>query len=352
MPTIRSGSISPKYRMRWSGLVMARDRADGQAKANRKKRLERAGLLGRVKIWLGRILIVAAALLVLVWLGRQAYVFCVSEAIRTESAEWSDLSATYEGRVIIMRSETVVTAPVSGSVAWLVTEGARVHIGAPVARISGAVSPEKEQAPVELKSPAAGIVSCHPDGWEGILTPANYQRMDMFTLFNSVRPKPPEAPPQEAQGGSPIFKIVDNLVDPYFVVKLDGQPDDLAIGRSVDLAWGVGGLGKGRVIGLQSRSGTYIAIIDVSQATGDAFSARTLDVKLIDKKCEGIVVPVQALVSNGSEQGVYTKTPLGIKFVRVEVIGTLGDRVALQGIQPGVDVVTNPGLVKRIDQEI
>jgi putative membrane fusion protein len=305
-----------------------------------------------VKIWLGRALIVAAALLVLVWLGKQAYVFGVSEAIRTESAEWSELSETYEGQAIIMRNETVVTAPASGSVAWLVTEGARVHIGAPVALIGGAVSPEKEQGTVELKSPAAGVVSCHLDGWEGILAPANYQRVDLFTLFNSVGRKPLEALPQEVQSGSPVFKIVDNLVDPYFLVKLDGQPVNLAIGSSVDLEWDSGGAGQGRVVGLQSRSGTCIAIISVSQATGDAFSARTLDVKLINKKCEGIVVPTQALVNQGSEQGVYAKTPLGIKFVRVEVIGTLGDRVALQGIQVGVDVVTNPGLVKKINQEI
>jgi putative membrane fusion protein len=332
---------------------MVQDRADGQIKANnRKKRMERAGLAKRARIWIGRILLMAVVLLVLVWLGNQAYVFGVSEAIRTESAEWSELSVTYKGQAIIMRNETVVTAPASGSVAWLVTEGTRVHIGSPVARISGAVSPEKEQGSVEVKSPAAGIVSCHLDGWEGILAPANYQRMDLFTLFNSVRPKPLEAPPQEVQSGSPVFKIVDNLVDPYFLVKLDGQPVDLAIGSSVDLEWDSGGTGQGRVIGLQSRSGTCIAIVDVSQATGDAFSARALDVKLINKKCEGIVIPTQALVNQGSEQGVYTKTPLGIKFVRVEVIGTLGDRVAVQGVQTGTDVVTNPGLVKRINREI
>jgi putative membrane fusion protein len=332
---------------------MARDRADEQTKANnRKKRLERASLIKRAEIWTGRILLMAVAILVLVWLGKQVYVFGVSEAIKTESAAWSELSVTYEGQAIIMRNETVVTAPASGSVAWLATEGVRVHIGAPVARISGAVSPEQEQGSVEVKSPAAGIVSCQLDGWEGILAPANYQRMDLFTLFNSVRPKPLEAPLQEVQGGSPVFKIVDNLVDPYFLVKLDGQPGDLAIGSSVDLEWDSGGAGQGTVIGLQSRSGTCIAIVDVSQATGDAFSARCLDVKLISEECEGIVVPTQALVIQGSERGVYTKTPLGIQFVKVEVIGTLGDRVAVQGVQTGMDVVTNPGLVKKVNQEI
>jgi putative membrane fusion protein len=331
---------------------MARARTDGQIKADRKKRLERAGRLGRVQIWLGRVLIVAVVLLVLVWLGKQVYVFGVSEAIRTESAEWSELSVTYEGQAIIMRNETVVAAPASGSVAWLVAEGTRVHIGAPVALIGGAVSPEQEQGSVAIKSPAAGILSCQLDGWEGILAPANYQRMDLFTLFNSVKHKNPEAPLQEVQNGSPVFKIVDNLADPYFLVKLDRPPGSLAIGSSVNLGWDSSGEGQGRVIGLQSRSGTCIAIVDVSQATGDAFSDRTLDVKLINQKCEGIVVPAQALVNQGSGQGVYIKTPLGIKFVGVQVVGTLGDQVAVQGVQTGAAVVTNPSLVKKIDQEI
>jgi len=313
--------------------------------------LARDGLLGRLQIWLGRILLVAVALLMLFWLGKQAYVFGVSEAVRTVSAQWSDLSATYEGQAIIMRNETVVTAPVSGSVAWLAREGDRVHIGAPVARISESVSPEKEQGAVELKSPAAGIVSCYLDGWEGILTPANCQRMDLFALFNAVRSKPPEAPPQDVESGSPLFKIVDNLVDPCFVVKLDRQPVDLASGNSVDLEWGSGNTGKGTVIGLQSRSGIYIAEVMVSQADGDVYSERILDVKVIDKKCEGIVVPANALVTNGGEQGVYTRTPLGYRFVNVKVIETLGDKVALQGIDLGEAVVTNPGLVERIDQE-
>jgi putative membrane fusion protein len=332
---------------------MVQNRAEGRIRArNRKKRLERAGLAKYVQIWIGRILLIAVALLILVLIGKQAYVFCVSEAIRTESAAWSELSVTYAGPAIIMRNETVVTAPASGSVAWLVAEGARVNVSAAVARISGAVSPEQEQGSGDVKSPAAGIVSCQLDGWEGILTPANYQRMNLFTLFSSVRPKPLEVPLQEVQNGSPVFKIVDNLVDPYFLIRLDEPPGNLPVGSSVELEWGSGGSGQGRVIGLQSRPGTCIVIVDVSQATGDAFSTRTLDVKLISKKGEGIVIPTQALVNRGSEQGVYARTPMGIEFYRVVVIGTLGDRAAVQGVQPGLDVVTNPGLVKKIDQEI
>ncbi len=333
---------------------MRQDRVNGKKKAGvRKKRLERAGLVKRLRLWFGRLLLLALVLLLLVWLGKQAYVFCVAQAIRTESAQWSELASTYEGQAIIMRNETVVTAPMAGSVAWLATDGAMVHVGSAVARISSTAAPEGGQGSVELKSPAAGIVSCGLDGWEGILAPANYQRMDLFTLFQSVRQKPLSAPLQDVQSGDPLFKIVDNLSDPYFVIKLDSQPEDLVVDNSVNLTWDAGGSGTGKVIGLQSKPGAYIVIVSVSQATDDAFSVRTLDVKLSHEKCEGIVVPAQALVDQDGEQGVYIKTPLGIKFAGVEVLGTLGDRMAIQGpeIEPGVDIVINPGLVKKIGQE-
>jgi len=64
-------------------------------------------------------------------------------------------------------------------------------------------------------------------------------------------------------------------------------------------------------------------------------------------------VPTQALVNQGGGQGVYIRTPLGIKFVGVQVIGALGNSVAVQGgVQIGEDVVTNPNLVTKIDQKI
>jgi putative membrane fusion protein len=331
---------------------MRQEKAKGQERPGiRKKRRERDGLVKSAGIWLGRILVLAVALLFLVWLGRQAYVFCIAQAIRTESVEWTGLTATYAGQAVIMRNETVVTAPATGSVAWLAAEGTMVHVGSVVARISSAVGPGGQQGQVDLSSPAAGDIDSL-DGWEGILTPVNYQRMDLFALVDSVTKKSQEAL-ADAQSGDPLFKIVDNLSDPYFVIKLDSKPDDLAIKNSVNLTWGTDGQAEGRVIGLQSRSGAYVVIVDVSQATGDAFSVRALDVKLNMKQGEGFVVPAQALVNNDNEQGVYTRTPLGIRFIRVEVAGSLGGMVALraQDLQPGMDIVINPDLVKRIDMD-
>jgi putative membrane fusion protein len=315
----------------------------------RKKRLERTGLIKRTGKWFGRILVAVVALLVLFWLGKQAYVFCAGEDVKTETAQWSELAAAYEGQAIILSNETVVAAPASGNVTWLATEGTRVHVGTAVARIGGTTGPGGARETVAVYSPAAGIVSCHPDGWEGLLTPANYQRMDLFALFGTVKPQSPPVLSQDVQSGSPLFKIVDNLTDPCFVVKFDTPPDGLKVGTEVELEWGAGGQGDGEVIGLQSRASTFIAIVDVSQATVDAFTSRTLDVKLINKQCEGIVVPTQAVVTQGGTRGVYVRTPLGIEFVGIQVVGTLGNMTALNGVQPGMDIVINPGLVKQAD---
>jgi putative membrane fusion protein len=335
---------------------MGLDRASGQVNTektgDRRKRLERAGLIKQARIWLVRALLVAVALLVLVWLGKQAYDFGVSKAIRTESAQWSALSSSYDGQAIIMQNETVVTAPAAGRVAWLVPEGVRVHIGSEVARISGAVTPGQAQESVAVTSPVAGAVSYRPDGWEGILTPDNYKRMDLFTLFDTVRKNHQNNPPQDVQSGDPVYKVIDNLVNPYLVVRLDKKPGDLAISSRVNLTWGEAGTGKGKIIGFLSRSGTYVAVVEVSQSSEGIFTGRMLDVTMISKKGEGYVLPSQALVEKDGKQGVYLKTPVGIKFVKVEVIATLDDRVVVQGIQAGADVVVNPGLASKLEREI
>lgn len=332
---------------------MKRDRNNGERRVRvRKKRLERAELLSRVRIWAGRLAIFILALLVLAWLGKQAYVFCVTRAIRTESAQLSVLDSGYNGEAIIMRDEEVVTAPVAGNVGRLVPEGARVHIGAAVARISGPASPEKDRAAVELTSPAAGTVSYQHDGWEGILTPDQYQRMDLFALFGDVNKGQSSDSPQTVSSGDPVYKIIDNLVNPYLVIKLDRQPQDLKINDGVDLYWSQDGQGRGRILGLNSKEGAWIAVVKVSQTDQDFGAGRTLGVKLINKKYEGIVLPARALVTRGNQQGVWTRSPVGFKFNRVRVIGTLGDKVALEGIQQGLNVVINPDLLQRIDPEI
>lgn len=332
---------------------MAHGRSNEQTKVSlRKKRLERAGLMNQAQIWFGRVLVFALTVLVLIWLGKQAYVFCVAQAIRTERAQWTVLASDYDGDATIMRNETVVTTPVAGNIARLVPEGTRVHIGSAVAQVDAPMSPEKNQGPVELQSPVAGAVCYHLDGWEGILTPANYQRMDLFALFASVKKNHPGDLSQVVKSGDPVYKVIDNLVNPYFVVELDRQPQDLAIGNRVDLSWDSGGQGKGTIIGLHSKTGAYIVVMEVSQAGQDFATGRTLHVTVINKKCEGIVLPVEALVTKNGKRGVYTRTPIGFKFNSVQVLGTLGNRVAIQGIQPDTDVVVNPGLLKRINQEI
>ncbi len=328
-----------------------RDSREITARA-RKKRLERAELLSRVRIWAGRLVILVLVLVVLAWLGKQAYVFCVAQAIRTESAQLSVLDSGYSGEAIVMRNEKVATAPVAGNVERLVPEGARVHIGTAVARITGPASPEKDRAAVELTSPAAGTVSYQHDGWEGILTPAQYQRMDLFALFDAVNKGQPGNLPQTVSRGDPVYKIIDNLVNPDLVIRLDKQPQDLEIKDWVDLNWSQEGQGRGRIIGLSSKPGAWIVTVKVSQTDQDFNAGRTLSVKLINKEYEGIVLSARALVTKDNQQGVWTRSPVGFKFNRVRVVGAVGDKVALQGIEQGLDVVINPDLLKKISREI
>jgi putative membrane fusion protein len=322
------------------------------ARSARQRRLGRAALAGKARVWTVRLILAGIALMMLVWLGKQAFTFCLAQAIRTQPAMPGVLSADYTGQAIILRNETVVTAPEAGSAARLVPEGARVRTGTAVVRISGAASPDAGQGVVDLTSPAAGDVCYHLDGWEGILTPKNCRRMDLPGLFKSGIKNPPDSAVQLVNDGEPVFKIIDNLVDPYLVIRLDATPGDLAVGSRVSLLWGNGGSGRGRLLSLESKPGITIAVVELQESNQDLSCLRTLKMKIEQKKFEGIVVPSGALVRLGNNLGVYTKSPLGISFTKVQLIGTLGDSAAVQGIPQGTQVVTNPGLARMVNPNI
>ncbi len=308
----------------------------------------RAVLTGKARSWAWRLLLAALALLMFSWLGEQAFTFCLTQVIKTQPAEQGVLSSNYTGSAIILRKETVVTASEAGSVKRLVPEATRVATGTAIVQIEGAVNPGTDQGQVVLLSPAAGIVSFYLDGWEGILTPKNVDKMDLAGLFKTVDKNPPDNTPPVINDGEPVFKIIDNLVDPDLVTRLDALPSDLPVGSEVDLQWTGGGSGEGRLLSLDTTSGAAIAVVELKESNQDLSNVRTMDITMVKKQYEGILIPASALVSMGNDQGVYIRSPLGFHFFKVQVLGTLGNEAALQGIPPGAEVVVNPGLAERI----
>ncbi len=320
----------------------------------RKKRLKKAAFARKIRVFLGRLLFLATAGILLFWGGRQIYDFCLVHAIQTKPARMGNLSITYSAQGIILRSETVVKSPGPGRLIPLVLEGKRIRAGTVVARLESLPGLVNSQEVKELRAPQAGLVCYHIDGWEGILAPDNWKRLDPLFLFNNFTAAQSEAVPETVQAGDPAFKIIDNLVNPCLILKVDkDQLSTFESGDKVELKWGEAKKGKGRVLAWTRKSDALLVTVELLETNAVLPCSRTFQFQVTSQKYKGIIVPARSLTTrNEKEIGVFIASPVGFKFQKVEIVGRLGDQVAVQGINPGTEVVLNPTLAKRVKKEI
>ncbi len=317
----------------------------------RKERLRKAAFIKRLRVLLGRVLLFIVACGMFFWIGNQVYRFYLVNAVKTVEAKEGNLAASYSGQAIILRNETVVRAPRPGYLVRFLPEGSLVRSGQVVAGLKPPPSMEKNRESINLPSPTSGFVCYHPDGWEGVLVPEQWSRLDLAGLFKNFKGDIRDHS-QVSAAGEPVFKIIDNLSEPYLVIKLDKVgKDHLSQGDAVELQWS-GGSGKGKIVGTKAVGEILLVVAEVLQAQPGLPDDRLLNLKVIKPECEGIIIPAEALVQHGHSTGVFTYSPLGFRFLKVEVRGRLCGRVAVTGIDPGLEIVVNPWVATRIQKDI
>lgn len=318
----------------------------------RRERLKKTALIKKLRFVFFCALFVLAIGALFYWGGSQLYRFCLVHLTLTTTAKIGNLSTWYLGQGIILRNETVAKAPFSGTIIRLVPEGTKVRARTLVALLK--VTPDLSNLPrsVNLYSSSAGFVCYHLDGWEGILAPSQWEQLDFSYLFKQIKVRREIASSPTVMTGEPVFKIIDNLVNPYFVLKIEQEePFTLGPGEEVGLEWEAEGRGKGQVLHIKNQSDTRILVVEIVEGGSNLPCSRYLKVRVVDEKCTGIVIPAQALVGYRKGIGVITISLTGYKFKKVKIIGRAGDQVVVEGIFPGTEVVLNPGLVKRFAGE-
>ncbi|MGB9791000.1 MAG: HlyD family efflux transporter periplasmic adaptor subunit [Thermacetogeniaceae bacterium] len=260
--------------------------------------------------------------------------------------------ANYDGEAVVLRNEIVVKAPCSGQVIRIRSEGSLVRAGELVAKLRPKTGIDTGIAEIDLFSPVSGYVCYHPDGWEDILTPSEWSRLEFSEVFGSVNKKD-EVCSQEAAAEEPVFKIIDNLSEPYLIVKIKNARNEHVISQQdrVEFRWN-GGSGKGKVVAAREIDGALFIVVEVLEAEQRLPDKRLFGLKVIKTEGEGVVLPAKAIVWRKGATGVITSSPLGFRFHKVEITGRLGEKVAVKGIEPGLEVVVNPSVVTKIQKEI
>lgn len=318
----------------------------------RRERLQKNAFAKRLRVLVGRILLLLLAGGLVYWMGKGGYLFCLAKAIRTEPVKVGVLASKCDGRAIVLRNEAVVRAPAAGKLVRVVPEGSKVRAGTVVARLECPSDLKKRQETIELRSPSPGLVCYHPDAWEGVLLPEQWERLDYLALFKNITEEP-QTDSQVCTAGEAVFKVIDNLSGSYLILRVEkAQGMDFTIGERLDLQWDPQGSGRARVVALKENPETRLVVVEMQEARPGLPDERIFDFRMTNRKYEGIIVSIRALVQKDRNLGVLLVSPAGIRFHKVIVIGIQGNQAAIRGIDPGSEIVLNPDLARRVYQKI
>lgn len=285
-----------------------------------------------------RLLVILLALRLL-WgfLGVEVY----SLFLRTEVAErvYFDHYITSQG--LLAFREKVVTADQGGKLEWLKEEGRRVAVGEEVARM---ILPLGGEVPVT--SPAAGIFTSYIDGLEDLAYP-HQGWVPQSEVFSRLKPLPQGfSPGDEVPGGSALFKIVDNYTW-YYTLILSGDElglltDSRRLSIGFDFSPGIYPVDRLDYHALGE--GQFFAVLSLSRDVEDFYRRRWEEARVIYRREEAVSLPASALMEREEGAGVYRLVRNRLVFLEVEVVGNLPEegRLAVLGLDPGFEIVTNP----------
>lgn len=247
---------------------------------------------------------------------------------------------------LVVRRESVVTAPAEGVFTPLVQEETRVRTGQPVGMLVTATG----QTPVT--APMPGIVRYHWDGWE---TTATMESLWTRTPADWLRVREGAAErwdlgPHRTPTGSSVQRGdgLVRLVDSHGVMLYVDMPAGAGwrSGQTVQLSVpDVSGeplrarvVQTGRIAG----SDEGAALLELQMYLPVLDAVRHLDVHVVLSSHVGTVVPVDALVWSDGEPGVLVQRRTTVQFVPVVVLAQVGDEVVLDGVAPEDRIVVNP----------
>ncbi|NLW08077.1 MAG: hypothetical protein GX039_08920 [Clostridia bacterium] len=303
-------------------------------------------------------LVLLALAALLLWLGLQGALRSVAwRLLAVERVNQGVLQDKLTMEVYLARQEEVIIAPAAGKLMPLVTEGERVPEGATIARLLPlAIDPEGRGA-IDLKAPFAGQVSYLTDGLEKVLQPGNLENITLQEITELAGLARPVTSGGQVKPGTAIIRLVNNLEPLGLYAIVDEWPPGWQQGKTVSLELpgdlsSEGGYVKARITGRQDAGDRKVVIMEVPGWDLRWLNPRKLEINAIINKYRGVIIPAEALSSGQKgEMGVYLYNTRGLKWQEVTSLGQVGDKLAVEGIEAGAEVVTNPHLARWLTNE-
>lgn len=266
--------------------------------------------------------------------------------------ETSSYQETIPAELLVIRQESVVTAPAAGYFEPSVASGSRVSAGGQIGEMVAEPSGVAQHLRLPVVTGQGGLVFFELDGWETALSVAAISQLDLSQLLLAWEGASVTAvaEPASLAAGRPLARVVDNLVEPHFLIYCQQPPQGLIEDGRLTLGYATavtdappnelrvtvyeqGLLADGRSFLLAS-----------SNASGDILlTERQLEVELLGEISSGLYLPAAALCrSADGTDAVLVASRRRLELVPVTLCERQGQLVRVEGLTLGQRVVLNP----------
>jgi putative membrane fusion protein len=262
--------------------------------------------------------------------------------IRVEAVSMGGIEQAFHVPAIIIKNERVVLAPGRGRLENLVREGERARNGSQI----GQFYQEGKLKATSISASDSGIISFHPDGWEGILRDFSLENGDR-KIFE-FEPRLLNDGSFQYEAGDPILKIVDNLAAMKMLILLQPvqEEEPLKVDEQVMIRYGDDYLENAVCEEIWTGDDRHVAILSLPGYYEPFVKERKIEVDCITQRYKGFLVPEKALVENDGEDGVYVIKQEKIKYQPIEVEVIIDGKAVAKGLEEGDIIVTTPSLVE------
>ncbi|MHB9096016.1 MAG: HlyD family efflux transporter periplasmic adaptor subunit, partial [Eubacteriales bacterium] len=271
----------------------------------------------------------------------------VTRLARVEQIQQGVLQATLPATGVLVRNEKVVSAPHTGTLKVLASEGERVRVGQVVAQVVVATMDSKTGETVfNITTPRSGIVSYTLDGLEEVYSPRNVRELDLNKI-ETIKNEPHRfLPGSRVEEGKPVLKIVNNL-EPVSIIAVTqnsfklpekGQKKPLLLILGAD----ENDLTQAVIQEAPFRGKANEILLNLVNFKNSLIATRKLDFKIISARYEGYILPLSAIAIKQGKDGIYIVYKERVKWKNVQVLGRTAEKVAISGITPDIKVILNP----------
>jgi len=200
-----------------------------------------------------------------------------------------------------------------------------------------------------IESQSPGIVSFKFGGCEKEFSTSRLNDVSARSVF-MAKPSPMAVENgSEAKAGDPIFRIIQ--ADEWYIAaafpsnkapELGGSGIRIRLAETGDKSYNV------RIARLDTGppGGHALMVLQAESLPDDLLALRKTRATIVTKSTQGIIAPKAALTTRGGKTGVFVVYKTMAQFKPVQLKDQDGDKVVIEGIFPGTEVVTNPWLVK------